>query len=48
MITIAQVRPLIDWTFRGVIITRSDDFENAFDVIRVTLDSDANVIDGSD
>jgi hypothetical protein len=35
-------------TLRGITIVRSDDDENAFDSIRVNLDSDSNVIDESD
>jgi hypothetical protein len=35
-------------TLRGIMIDRSDDFENAFESIRVNRDSDLNEIDESD
>jgi hypothetical protein len=35
-------------TFRGITIDSSDEYENAFDSIRVNLESDSNVIDESD
>jgi hypothetical protein len=35
-------------TFRGIIIDRSDEHENASDSIRINLESDSNVIDESD
>jgi hypothetical protein len=48
MTTQLNADPSIDRTFRGIMIDRSDDLENADDSIRVIRDSDSNEIDESD
>jgi hypothetical protein len=48
MFTSANADPSINCTLRGIIIDRSDEYENVSDSIRVNLESDSNVIDESD
>jgi hypothetical protein len=43
-----NAEPSINWTFRGITIDESDDFENASESIRVNREPDSNVIDESD
>jgi hypothetical protein len=43
-----KAEPSMNWTFRGITIDWSDDWENANDLIRVNREFDSNVIDESD
>jgi hypothetical protein len=47
-LTQQNAEPSINWTFRGITIDESDEFENASDSIRVNRESDSIVIDESD
>jgi hypothetical protein len=38
----------MNWTFRGITIESSDEYENASDSVRVNCEFDSNVIDESD